>query len=509
MPRRTRTARRGRRSRVASRIRPTVAVTVLLLAVSATSCSAASSGTTEPEWGRESVTFLDALAAAYRANDVYGVLDFYTPTAVVEKWRGDNRGGSAVADLLKWNSSDLGLIVESVHLGDDQALSLVEWTSSDDRGAVVSSIVDGHIRGEVAYDLGSSLVESLRADPILVGGYVEFMAAFADAWSTGDPPSILGLYGPGATVTDVVDGMEGVPVTDVLRADADLVWTPVTAGEAFQGDPTTDDPAVFLGPSEYGHDPQRAVGIFDVLDGGGCHRRVAVRWTFDAGLVVDEERYQDVASYPTCSSVLPEGWWTGLTLPPPADEVVTGTLVTPAGKTVEIHNGTAALVDLLAWGLGRFSAAGLAEPAVDSVTFEPSRSCAGLSGRVIDDGEYRNLYVCMYERDICTALAPCNQPATRARVAFLHELGHAWMIDHVDERTEEAVLDVSGRSAWDDPAIPWVERGVEYSADVVAWGLLEEALPMVRIGSPPCTELTAAFRLLTGVAPPRGDRACG
>jgi hypothetical protein len=52
-----------------------------------------------------------------------------------------------------------------------------------------------------------------------------------------------------------------------------------------------------------------------------------------------------------------------------------------------------------------------------------------------------------------------------------------------------------------DDDLPWAEQGVEYSADVMAWGLLDKQTRMARIGSPSCQDLIAAFRLLTGVEP--------
>lgn len=77
----------------------------------------------------------------------------------------------------------------------------------------------------------------------------------------------------------------------------------------------------------------------------------------------------------------------------------------------------------------------------------------------------------------------------------------AWMLDNVEDETVDAALALSNRTTWDDLGVPWFDRGVEYSAKVVAWGLIEEALPMVRLGAPACTELAAAFAFLTGTHP--------
>ncbi|MCZ6736407.1 MAG: hypothetical protein O7B77_00330 [Actinobacteria bacterium] len=86
-----------------------------------------------------------------------------------------------------------------------------------------------------------------------------------------------------------------------------------------------------------------------------------------------------------------------------------------------------------------------------------------------------------------------------------HELAHVWMLDHVDDETWAQVLERAGRRRWQDDTVPWSERGVEYSADVIAWGLLDDADPMVRIGNRTCDELTASFKLLTATDPLRAD----
>ncbi|HSJ71485.1 MAG TPA: hypothetical protein VLA29_07580 [Acidimicrobiia bacterium] len=483
---------------------------VLCLVVALTSCTTASDARNPEVWGDESVAYFDRLSEAYLANDSYGVLDFYTPDAAIEMWRGDNRGGWPIPELLTWNSSDLGLTVESVHLSGSGALNLVLWPTNGRRGAVESVIEDGRITREVAYETGGSLGRSLRAQFTTVSTYEGFQTTYASAWSVDERTAVEALYAPGAVVHDSLVGITNADVETLIDSGGGIVWDPATVSQVDDGGAGFEDRALFLGPAEYGVDPGRAVGVFKVTDSTGCEQQVAIRWTLEGGAIVEEVRYREIESFRTCSQAsLPEGWWTGLSLPPPSDQVVTGTLTTPSGREIDVHNGTTALEDLLVWGLGRYQSAGLAEPRMDAVTFQPSRRCEGRSGRVLDDGNRRELFVCMYESDICTRIErPCDTPATAVRVAFLHELGHAWMIDNLTEEMEEELLEISGRDVWDDHDVPWVDRGVEYAADVLAWGLLEEPLAMVRIGSPPCTELAAAYEVLTGDPPPRGPASC-
>ena len=84
---------------------------------------------------------------------------------------------------------------------------------------------------------------------------------------------------------------------------------------------------------------------------------------------------------------------------------------------------------------------------------------------------------------------------------MLHELAHAWTLDHVSTDLEGRFLDLVRLNVWQDAALPWSEQGVEYSAEVIAWGLLDRSSRMVRIGDPDCEDLAAAFRLLTDAEP--------
>ena len=146
---------------------------------------------------------------------------------------------------------------------------------------------------------------------------------------------------------------------------------------------------------------------------------------------------------------------------------------------------------------------------MDAIAFQPSRKCVDRSGRLIQDDDGRVLYVCLFEIDVCPpALATCNLTSVSTRATFLHELAHAWILDHVDSAAQSAFLDLVGLEEWQDPSAPWADQGVEYAAEVVTWGLLDEPPSMVRIGGPPCELLTDAFELLTGRPPVHDPARC-
>jgi len=457
-------------------------------------------------WGSEAVRFYDALATAYAGNDFYGVLDFYETTAEIEKWRGAVRGGLPVSDLVRWNSADLGHEVLAVHLGLEGATTIIRWDSIGDVTAVEGSIDRGLISSVVEYDQAATKARSLRALPEIVAAYEARYAAYADAWTAGRIDEISLLYAPDATVYDLeagmISGRNAVVAAGTPGVRVEI--SKVAAGDNDSGGGLE----VHLGPGDFADDPGRSLGVFSVTDEDGCTYRVAVSWAFVDGKIAEERRYHEIESFRACSADPPEGWWIGLELPGPHDEVVTSVLKTPGGQEVEIHNGTARLENLVLGGLERFAAAGLAEPDLGSVTFEPSRACADRTGRLIQDSVSRTLFICLYETDLCTGNDDCEVASINRRVALLHELGHAWLLDQIDDDTRSDVLEIAGRQVWQGEGAPWSEQGVEYAAETLAWGLLDESISMVRIGTPDCDELRAAFVRLTLRDPLRDPKTC-
>ncbi|MDJ0953706.1 MAG: hypothetical protein QNJ81_08500, partial [Acidimicrobiia bacterium] len=86
------------------------------------------------------------------------------------------------------------------------------------------------------------------------------------------------------------------------------------------------------------------------------------------------------------------------------------------------------------------------------------------------------------------------------------ELGHAWLLANLTPEGEAEFLAVRGLEHWSNGSVPWHERGAEQAAEILAWGLMDEAIALVRIGNPACADATAAYEVLTG-SPPM--RSCG
>lgn len=472
--------------------------------VVASACDPIEQGEGAAGWGEEAVAFFAGVDDAYRRADVYGVLDYYAPGAEVDIWRIDFPGGDIV-DLLRVEPILERHLIDT-HLADSGAVTLIWWPSVRRHGAVVTDIERGLISAEtVLHDL-DTLRRGARASPAVAERYEELFAAHAAAWSSGSPDAVAGLYAEDAVVSQPLTGMRvsGRDAIASAAARAGETWGPLRLASIDDGPDAGPGPALYLARTEFGDDPELAVAVFSVAGANGCSVQTAVRWRLGDGLIVDERRFPEVESFRECAiGELPSGWWTGLELPRPRDEIVTGTIET-GDAAIAVRNGTGPLVGLVRWGLARFESAQLDRPHVASVTFEPTRQCDGVSGRVVEGGDARELFLCLHESDLCVGGGPCDTPVLSARIAVLHELAHAWMLDHLDEAGQRRVLEQLGLSTWEDTSVPWHRRGVEYSAEVLAWGLLDEPVPMVRVGDPPCPQLRDVFVLLTGDVPPRG-----
>jgi hypothetical protein len=425
---------------------------IAAVAIVAASCGGGDAAA-RTSWGDEAVAYFDAWSQALRRDDVYGVLDFYAPGAMVEGRKGGFEGSiRPVADWVSGHRADLGQDLDAVFLGEGAAVVTVDWPAAGDHGAYVTTMDGGAIAGQAVFVDVSSLERGLLASPDVAALYRDLYAATAG-----------------------VRSVEGAP------------WS------------TVAEPSLYLDPGRYGHDPGRAVAVYAVAD-DGCEYRVAVEWRLAGGAIAEERLFREVETTRACPGAsLPTGWWTGLELPGPRDEAVTGVIEAGSGL-IEVHNGTAGLEDLVRWGLGRFDAAGLEAPRVDSVTFEPTRHCEGVFGRLGEVAGSRDLVLCIDDADLCAG-GSCDTVPLGVRAGMLHELGHAWLIDHADAATRDRLLGLSGREAWSDDAVPWVDRGVEYAAEVISWGLSDEPLPLAHLGSPPCEQVQSAFVLLTGVDP--------
>ena len=460
--------------------------------------------------GPRVVEYFERLAAAYSADDLYGVLDYYEVDAVEQSRTTDARENPRlIRDRFGGNRADFIQRIQLVLVGNSEALRLRERPEVGDFEAVVALMAGGSIARETVFVDAVTLEQSLRSSPEVIDHYADLYRRYALAWSAADTGAVAELYAPEAVLRDPAIG-ELLTGVDAIAATSDGgSFEEVTVAGVEDRDDPDAGPALYLDPVQFGHDPGRAVAVYRSITEDGCRGFVGVRWEVVDGLIEIEDRFVEAGTLDRCyGGDPPTGWWTGLEIPGPRDQVVTGVVETESGRSIEIFNGTDHLEGLVRHGFDRFVQAGLAEPLVDSVTFEPTRRCEGVSGRVIrDEAGRRDVVLCIFEADLCRD-AECASRSVAAEAGMMHELAHAWMLDQTDGATEQRVLELSGRAVWNEDGVAWQDRGVEYAAEAMAWGLAAEELGLVRLGRPPCEELAAVFRVLTGTEPLEGRGDC-
>ncbi len=340
-------------------------------------------------------------------------------------------------------------------------------------------------------------------------------AAYLAAWADGGPDLIEDLYAAEAVVVDDLRGLSArgrdevaalaaasAPI--VAQANTEVVppWVLELAPEV-----APEVPAVFLK-----FDLDRAQSPTEVWLLVRSQDRCPGSSVVALGLddqqrVMSERRFAAPASVRDCADPedLPSGWWTDRELPLPFGERVTGTLETAAG-TVEIRNGWPPADASVAWAFGRFEAAGLPTPVVSSIAFDPfDPLCQEFPSYAERDGRTTDILICF---DSARIGEPPEQDADD-RPAYLpsrgtlllHELGHAWLVNNTDDGVRQEFMDWVGVGHWNDKEEPWSERGMEWAAETLAYGLQGIPGTSQPVGAPDCAILAEGFRILTGEEP--------
>jgi hypothetical protein len=164
--------------------------------------------------------------------------------------------------------------------------------------------------------------------------------------------------------------------------------------------------------------------------------------------------------------------------------VITQALITSASPPrIEVLHGTPAQRAMVTWALERFERAGLPLPPMQIVFHEDIRDCQGHVG--LYWAELRRLDMCVYHVD------------SLAKRTILHELAHAWDGFVLREPTRRDFLHLRQLQTWASQGVAWELRGQEQTAEVIAWGLMDQPLYLTIPNNRP-DELHAAFELLTG-----------
>ena len=321
----------------------------------------------------------------------------------------------------------------------------------------------------------------------------DLVEAYGAGWAAGDQ-NVRSIYAAEAVVEAF--GSQPLALDAALSAD-DLQYREAALRVLEPGELVGS--ALFVGPDS------AAIGLEATLH-DGCQVQSMVLLTLRDQQITREQRLLTADSVRRCygDDAPVEGWWNSLSVPPPVDEQVSSVVTANDGTEISIVNGTPELERLIEWGLSRYEAVGLTPPSLASVTFAPVPACASSAGRLVETGlDSPDLILCTDAYRACEPdRASCTDFRASDRLGMLHELGHAWLLDNVGESTQSEFLAVNDLASWRNSADAWHRRGVEQAAEVMAWGLLEQPIALLRIGDPPCESVAAGFEVLTGSEAP-------
>jgi hypothetical protein len=315
-------------------------------------------------------------------------------------------------------------------------------------------------------------------------------------WSGAVRDGWRDLYAADAVVRDGAGGLtlRGV---DAL-AEHERTWESSDAAVyALTTFPGTADPALYLD-----HPVPAAVGTLGLViapeDPAACPGQMTVVVELVDGRIASERRLRDIADVRRCETTPPAGWWQRLVDgPPPA-----GRAITRLPNGTEVVGAAPPMVGLVRWALGRFDRAGLPLE-VASVTFaNGTAGCDGIAGTVTDGEHGMDVLLCFDEGEVCKDPG-CGTYTFAARATVLHELAHVWEASELHDADRERYLARTGLATWFGAEVGWSARGGERAAEVLMWGLLDQVVPVPRLGDPPAEQLASEFRLLTGIDPLR------
>lgn len=345
----------------------------------------------------------------------------------------------------------------------------------------------------------------------------ELALDYEQAWADADTDTLAALYASDAEVTDHVSGIQVTGVDAILELAKDTE-------RRFALDLAADhhpELAVHLNqdPADYGYSPGWAafggVPLTQVWllgnSTGPCPGDTAIALKVNTvGQITAERWLHPPESIRACvdASGLPHGWWTGIQLPTPLSDRVTGTVGT-RGQAIEIRNGSDKLIDLVRTALTSFREAGLDEPAVTSISFDPyDPRCDAAKGYAHWSSGGTDILVCVDSDGTSwrnLEARPCTGPDCGRTFGssdlLLHEFGHAWLATSLTGTAQDAFVGHIGVDTWNDPSEPWEQRGMEWAADTLSWGLGGTLQPEFAVTDPGCDRLAEGFRILTGRDP--------
>lgn len=456
----------------------------------------------EPAWAIEVDAVVAELAAAYDRQDIYETARFFSAggTLDLSTWSGGvATTPQEVVEALEtmWFQEPGRADVHPWHVFVTPDAALVAWGASDPGGFQdwMQTYVFGP-RGQAASQAFRALEYPWEDYGEGEADVVALLDRYLAAWN-GDLDAASDVYADDVVVRD--------DVADEVWLGIDEVTAAIEASPPMAEGPW---PALYVyRPAGFESGVSQAIAI--VQTAGTCPELGARRWVLDAGRIVNEAVVTHVPSARRCRDDLPDGWWSTFELPPELLDNVTA-VIDVGGSSARLINAEPLHESFTRWLFARYADAGIGLPQPAAIWFPPSPECLDVTGWAHASDErydgHRTAVVCYGVDDIVSDRNESGWSGIASTTA-LHELGHLWMLDHVDAEVEDAFLDRTGLATWNAPAVPWRERGVEHAACTLAWGVagVDDARYPI-LPAPSCAELAARYEVLTGTSP---VTACG
>jgi hypothetical protein len=152
-----------------------------------------------------------------------------------------------------------------------------------------------------------------------------------------------------------------------------------------------------------------------------------------------------------------------------------------------------ALVD---WAMDRYREAGLSLPTILLSFHADNSPCDGARGGHRIEDEVSRVYICVTELGTTREL--------KVKRTLLHEFAHAWDDYYLTDDIRDAFMELHGLDGWRFD-VPYEERGSEYAAEVITWGLLDRPFMFGEFSQPTSWETQyGGYLTLTGAEPPHG-----
>jgi hypothetical protein len=490
-----------------------------------------------PGWAEPAVAYLDAYREALGSGDVHQIFPFLADSV---RWYGGEPGGRLRTGLLDTLTGLVDAPPTVRHPGPFYATwgqartgiwYMIDWVHTSDLPPSACPgtercrrLQDVHLAigpEGIAEHSVRSLVADLRGTGRTDEADLEQIEAryseIARRLSSGDADEAAAMMSDTPVWRYTTDG-------SLERIDPRAQWAEQIAGifaelpDAEIATLTTQElglpgearPAVFFIPGDsvvtrYGEDTIGGVGVYRQTLTPELSMIVAFEWFEQAQGIVHLElelephaliHWSETGEPPPM--VADPSLWPQV---PAAGQQLTGTIETDAGDIL-VYNGSDSQTALVEWALGRYATAGLPVPAPRSVAFPPSVNCVLHAGLAIDTGAGVDIQLCFDEAETCSG-GECAA-TTDAQSTLLHELGHVWTVQYLDDATRAAFLEVRELEAWSAPGVSRDELGTEHAAEILAWALLESDTWPARLPDNDCEDLAAGYRILTGMDPPRG-----